>query len=146
MLCLIRVNCISSILIPTLQIKELNFREVKWLAQSDPAGTQFEWDQAQIVQIQVLFSLYSAAFENLHDLRRTHVNIQRQHGLRGTRASLWFRWYKICLQWRRSGLNPWVKKIPGMKGMATYSIILAWRIPWTEEPGGLTIHGDDSFL
>ena len=21
--------------------------------------------------------------------------------------------------------------------MATYSIILAWRIPWTEEPGGL---------
>ena len=23
------------------------------------------------------------------------------------------------------------------KGMATYSSILAWRIPWTEEPGGL---------
>jgi len=23
------------------------------------------------------------------------------------------------------------------KGMATYSRILAWRIPWTEEPGGL---------
>ena len=23
------------------------------------------------------------------------------------------------------------------KGMATHSIILAWRIPWTEEPGGL---------
>ena len=22
------------------------------------------------------------------------------------------------------------------KGMATYSSILAWRIPWTEEPGG----------
>jgi len=31
--------------------------------------------------------------------------------------------------------------IPGWKdflekGMATYSSILAWRIPWTEEPGG----------
>ena len=25
------------------------------------------------------------------------------------------------------------------KGMANYSSILAWRIPWTEEPGGL--HG-----
>ena len=24
--------------------------------------------------------------------------------------------------------------------MATYSIILAWKIPWTEEPGGLTAH------
>jgi len=23
------------------------------------------------------------------------------------------------------------------KGMATHSIILAWRIPWTEEPSGL---------
>ena len=23
------------------------------------------------------------------------------------------------------------------KGMATHSSVLAWRIPWTEEPGGL---------
>ena len=23
------------------------------------------------------------------------------------------------------------------RGMATHSIILAWEIPWTEEPGGL---------
>ena len=23
------------------------------------------------------------------------------------------------------------------EGMATHSCILAWRIPWTEEPGGL---------
>ena len=32
--------------------------------------------------------------------------------------------------------------IPGQedpleKGMATHSSILAWRIPWTEEPGGV---------
>ena len=27
------------------------------------------------------------------------------------------------------------------KGMATHSSILAWRIPWTEEPGGATVHG-----
>ena len=26
------------------------------------------------------------------------------------------------------------------KGMATHSSILAWRIPWTEEPGGI-VHG-----
>jgi len=41
-----------------------------------------------------------------------------------------------------------VKNLPAMlqetqaqsslkKGMATHSSILAWRIPWTEEPGGL---------
>ena len=28
------------------------------------------------------------------------------------------------------------------KEMATHSSILAWRIPWTEEPGGLqSVHG-----
>ena len=37
----------------------------------------------------------------------------------------------------------WVRS-PGQedpleKGMATHSSILAWRIPWTEEPGGLQI-------
>ena len=26
---------------------------------------------------------------------------------------------------------------PLEKGMATHSSILAWRIPWTEKPGGL---------
>ena len=30
---------------------------------------------------------------------------------------------------------------PLEKGMATHSNILAWRIPWTEEPGRSTVHG-----
>ena len=30
---------------------------------------------------------------------------------------------------------------PLEKGMATYYSILAWRIPWTEEPGGLQSMG-----
>ena len=25
--------------------------------------------------------------------------------------------------------------------MATHSSVFAWRIPWTEEPGGLPVHG-----
>ena len=29
------------------------------------------------------------------------------------------------------------QKHPLKKGIATHSSILAWRIPWTEEPGGL---------
>ena len=29
------------------------------------------------------------------------------------------------------------QEIPLEKGMATHSSIPAWRIPWTEEPGGL---------
>ena len=35
----------------------------------------------------------------------------------------------------------WVRSLgwedPLEKGKATHSSILAWRIPWTEEPGGL---------
>ena len=30
---------------------------------------------------------------------------------------------------------------PMEEGMASHSSILAWKIPWTEEPGGLTVHG-----
>ena len=34
-----------------------------------------------------------------------------------------------------TGFDPSVRKT--LEGMATHSSILAWRIPWTEEPGGL---------
>ena len=33
---------------------------------------------------------------------------------------------------------------PLEKEMATHSSILAWRIPWTEEPGGLQSMGSQS--
>ena len=36
---------------------------------------------------------------------------------------------------KRCGFDPWVGKIPLEEGMATDSSTLAWRIPWTEEPG-----------
>ena len=39
-------------------------------------------------------------------------------------------------QSRRHRFDPWVRKSP-LEGMATHSSILAWKIPWTEEPGGL---------
>ena len=39
----------------------------------------------------------------------------------------------------------WVRSLgwedPLKEGMAIYSSILAWRIPWTEEPGGLKSMG-----
>ena len=39
----------------------------------------------------------------------------------------------------------WVQSLgwkdPLEKGMATHSSILAWRIPWTEDPGGLQSMG-----
>ena len=38
------------------------------------------------------------------------------------------------------GLIPGSRRTPGEE-MATYSSILDWRIPWTEEPGGLQSMG-----
>ena len=37
----------------------------------------------------------------------------------------------------RHRFNPWLRNIPLQEGMATHSSIIAWEIPWTEEPGGL---------
>ena len=47
---------------------------------------------------------------------------------------------KIHLQCRRPWFDPWVSKTLE-KGMAAHSSILAWRTPWTEEPGEATVHG-----
>ena len=45
---------------------------------------------------------------------------------------------------KRRSFDPWVKDSLE-KGMATHSGILAWRILWTEEPGGLQSRGSQRF-
>ena len=35
------------------------------------------------------------------------------------------------------GFDPWIRKIPWRRKWQPTSAILAWEIPWTEEPGGL---------
>ena len=47
----------------------------------------------------------------------------------------WLRRLRICLQCGRPRFDPLEK------GMATHSTILGWRIPWTEEPGGVQSMG-----
>ena len=72
-------------------------------------------------------------------------------------SGLSFSWYYSRLTGSSGGSA--VKKLPGMQemqetrvqslgqedpleeGMATHSSILTWRIPWTEEPGGLQSMG-----
>ena len=57
-------------------------------------------------------------------------------------VSQWYEWASVVAQM--------VKNLPAMqkiqvrsleKGMATHSSILAWKIPWTKEPGRLQSHG-----
>ena len=49
----------------------------------------------------------------------------------------WLSDQESAFQCRRGGLDPWVRKIPLEKEMATHSSILAWAIPWTGMPGQL---------
>ena len=52
----------------------------------------------------------------------------------------WLSRWRICLpcmSHRRPGFDPWDQEDPLEEGMATHSSVLAWRIPWTEEPGAL---------
>ena len=37
--------------------------------------------------------------------------------------------------------DPWARKNPLEKKMATHSSILAWKVPWTEEPGRIQSMG-----
>ena len=47
--------------------------------------------------------------------------------------AMWETWVQ-CLGWED----------PLEKEMAIHSIVLAWKIPWTEEPGGLQVMGSQS--
>ena len=58
--------------------------------------------------------------------------------------SLLRRWVSLVAQSVKHVTLMWETRVrslggedPLEKGMATHSSILAWRIPWTEEPGGL---------
>ena len=42
-----------------------------------------------------------------------------------------------CGRHKRCGLAPWVRKISWRRKWQPSPIILAWKIPWTEEPGRL---------
>ena len=91
------------------------------------------------------------------------VHRQSQGALPALPAALWLLWtegraFFLCIQraWAAQVVlvvkNPPagagdVKRSPGgvedplEEGMATHSSILAWRSPWTEEPGGLQSRG-----
>ena len=63
------------------------------------------------------------------------------HSVNISRASLVAQRVKDPPAMQETRVQSWVQSLgqedPLEKGMATHSSILAWRIPWTEEPGGL---------
>ena len=53
---------------------------------------------------------------------------------------------KSTCQCRRCRFHPWVWKIPLEEETATCSSILAWKIPWIEEPDGLQSMGSQRII
>ena len=50
-------------------------------------------------------------------------------------------WYRICPPMQEMWVQSLSQEDALEKEMATNSSILAWEIPWTEEPGGLQFIG-----
>ena len=48
---------------------------------------------------------------------------------------------KIHLPIQETQIQSLGQEVPLQKAMATHSRVLAWEIPWTEEPGGLQSMG-----
>ena len=48
---------------------------------------------------------------------------------------------KICLLMQETQVQSLRGEDALEEGVATHSSILAWRMPWTEGPGGATLHG-----
>ena len=53
----------------------------------------------------------------------------------------WLSGKESACQCKRLRFDPWVRKVSLKNEMATQSSILAWKIPWTEEPGRLQSMG-----
>ena len=53
----------------------------------------------------------------------------------------WLSGKRLCLSRQEMWVQSLGQEDPSEEGMATHSSILAWRIPWTEEPGGLQSMG-----
>ena len=61
--------------------------------------------------------------------------------LNGFRASLAAQMVKNLPAMHETWVQPLGREDPLEKGMVTHSSLLAWRMPWTEEPGGLQFTG-----
>ena len=69
-------------------------------------------------------------------LKVERASSSTDQGMNSRRSLEWVR-----LQGGRPRFDPWIGKTPLEESLATHSSMLAWRIPWTEEPGGLQSMG-----
>ena len=67
--------------------------------------------------------------------------IKKEVGINIYTFPWWLRQNRICLQLQETWVWSLGQEDPLEKGLPAHSSILTWRIPWTEEPGGLQSMG-----
>ena len=72
-------------------------------------------------------------------LHRNHIYIDLPHCHFG--LPRWVRGKESTCRCRRHRFDPWGREDPLEVAVTTHSSLLAWRIPWTEGPGGLQSMG-----
>ena len=85
----------------------------------------------------------------MENLKKLFVQLDNYtHPLENTQQSWWgvgasqvAQWWRIHLPMQESQVLSLGREDPLEKEMSTHSSILAWEIPWTEEPGGLQSMG-----
>ena len=79
--------------------------------------------------------------QSLGSQRVRHNLASEQQQMETLRSSLVAQMVKNLPVMQETGVQSLTLEDPLEKGMATHSGILAWRIPWTEEPGRLQSMG-----
>ena len=85
--------------------------------------------------------LVSRIYKELLGVNYKKMNIQFKDGQRISRASLVAQMVKNLPAMQETQVQSLGREDPLEKGTATHSSILAWEIPWTEEPGELQSQG-----
>ena len=108
----------------------------KWVCEDPEAGRK-EPGQALRLELIALSPLCSHSLSTLVTIHiDTHCILERTN-----RASLVAHMVKNLPAMRETWVQSLGREDPLGKGMATHSSILAWRIPWTEEPSRLQSMG-----
>ena len=88
-----------------------------------------------------LISGSSAFSKSSLNIWKFMIHMLLKAGLENLRASLVAQRLKRLPEMRETRVQSLGREDPLEKEMATHSSILTWRIPWTEEPGGLWFTG-----
>ena len=114
------------------------YREVPWPIHQTPSNLP-SFPCLLPTLRSILMSYWLESFVLKHGASRIFPGLHMEFifNINVFQASQVAQWYRICLLMQETWVRSLDQEDPQEKEMATHSSILAWEMPWTEEPGGL---------